>query len=411
MALCAVATEASAQPWNLTGSGGFGRAAPAIAVDNRQVQTGDVRMNQSLSVVHATGQVSASTNAQGNVLSGAVQGDAMTLSSNQTSSGDVSASTDLAIGGEIQGAVNVVTQAGANRLEAAAYDGEMAVDARQSSSGDVSATTDASGRTSRLLGGAYVASSALGNTAALGGDHAWVEGSVEQERSGRTTAHVQADNGYVPGSALFTSQAIGNVASSAVTYGGQQLDISQTTTGAGTYASTAVSAANAWDIAGKAHAVANQATAQNQGGSLVVASQQSNAADVRSAVRVAAYDYGAATAYANGAGNVLNAINNDIYLKIDNAQVNSGGVEVVSTFTGHNGYDVMVGADAVGNQVTGGVCSTCTGELYATNDQTNSGDISAQANAQVTGTARSIVGGANAVGNAATFYVSRPSGH
>mgnify|MGYP003665426156 FL=1 len=91
--------------------------------------------------------------------------------------------------------------------------------------------------------------------------------------------------------------------------------------------------------------------------------------------------------------------------------MNSGGVEVVSTFTGHNGYDVMVGADAVGNQVTGAVCSTCPGELYATNDQTNSGSISAQANAQVTGAARSIVGGANAVGNAATFYVSRPSGH
>lgn len=368
-------------------------------------------MDQSLSVVHATGQVSASTNAQGNVLSGAVQGDAMTLGSDQTSSGDVAASTDLAIGGEIQGPVNVVTQAGANRLEAAAYDGEMAVDARQSSSGDVTATTDASGRYSRLLGGAYVASSAMGNTAALGGDHAWVEGSIEQERSGRTTAHVQADNGYVPGSALFTSQAVGNAASSSVTYGGQQLEVSQTTTGAGTYASTAVSAANAWDIAGKSHAVANQATLQNQGGSLVVASDQSNAANVRSAVRVAAYDYGAATAYANGAGNVLNAINNDVYLKIDNAQVNSGGVEVVSTFAGHNGYDVMVGADAVGNQVTGAVCSTCPAEMVVNNDQTNSGNISAQTNAQVTGTGRSIVGGANAVGNAATFYVSRPSGH
>ncbi len=411
MALCAVATEAAAQPWNLTGSGGFGRAAPAaMAVENRQVQTGDVSVLQSTDVVHATGHVSVSANAQGNTLSGAVRNDALALTSEQTTSGDITAEGRMGITGEVQGPINLVTQAGANRLEASAHQGELAFDARQGSSGDVFAISSVEAVDGRALQGGYVAASALGNTMAIGGDNAWVEGSIEQERSGRTTAHVQSDIRYVPDSALYAAQAIGNAAASTVTYGGQQLEVSQTTTGAGTYASASVSSGNAWDIAGKAHAAANQATLRNQGGSLVVAGEQRNDAYVRSAVRVNAYDYGAATAYANGAGNVLDAVNNDAYLKIDNSQINSGGVEVVSTFTGHNGYDVMVGADAAGNRVTGAVCATCPAEMVVNNNQVNSGDVSAQANAHVTGTGRSLVGGANAVGNAATFYVSRP-GH
>ena len=91
------------------------------------------------------------------------------------------------------------------------------------------------------------------------------------------------------------------------------------------------------------------------------------------------------------------------------AAPNSGGVDVTATFSGTNGYDVYVGADAVGNSVTGYACSDCEGYLEARNTQTNNGDISAAANTTVAGSTRAVITGANAVGNAATFHVSRPA--
>jgi hypothetical protein len=86
----------------------------------------------------------------------------------------------------------------------------------------------------------------------------------------------------------------------------------------------------------------------------------------------------------------------------------AGGVEVTADFTGTNGYDAYVSADAVGNSVTGYVCSTCQGNLIATNAQTNSGPVSATATTTVRGTGRAIASSASAVGNTATFYASRP---
>lgn len=108
-----------------------------------------------------------------------------------------------------------------------------------------------------------------------------------------------------------------------------------------------------------------------------------------------------------GAANELSVGNNDIYVQLDNTQFNAGGVDVVATFSGTNGYDVAVGADAVGNSVTGYACSDCDAYLQATNSQTNTGDVSAVANTTVAGSNRSVISSANAVGNAASFYVSR----
>jgi hypothetical protein len=68
-----------------------------------------------------------------------------------------------------------------------------------------------------------------------------------------------------------------------------------------------------------------------------------------------------------------------------------------------------VGAEAVGNSVTGYACSECEGYLEARNNQTNQGDVSATANTAVAGSSRAVITCANAVGNAASFYVSRPS--
>ena len=188
----------------------------------------------------------------------------------------------------------------------------------------------------------------------------------------------------------------------------QNLSVSQNASGAGVTAWTGVWAGNAWDIAARNRAASNQAAFYNQGGSLVVDVDQQNAAEVLSRTELSSYDFGAAHSTAEAVGNEVHAGNNDIYVSIDNTQMNTGGVTASAGFTGQNGYDAYVGANAAGNAVTGFGCSTCGSDLNVRNSQTNMGDVRATATTNVNGWGRNVVAGANAVGNTASFYVTNP---
>ena len=76
---------------------------------------------------------------------------------------------------------------------------------------------------------------------------------------------------------------------------------------------------------------------------------------------------------------------------------------------GNNGYDATSSATAMGNAATAFACSDCGGAINITNSQTNSGGVSAVSTLSITGANRSVTGVATAVGNNATFYVSKPS--
>ncbi|CAN7243453.1 holdfast anchor protein HfaD [Brevundimonas sp. LjRoot202] len=396
-ALCvAAATEASAQDGTI--------------VLNEQLQLGDVFSHQTLNVVDAQDQVTVSTSAQGNSASGAVENGSVTVQSDQQMQGDAVATTDMTLGGDTDGLVTATTQAGGNYLAVSAYDADLTVDAAQSSTGLVSATSELGEDDARLLGGAVINASAISNTVALYGEGASVGGAIDQSSSATVRAYDRIETQYIPAEASVSSQAIINAV--AVTSGqtsGQDLRIVQTSTGDFVEAESSANAGNAWDLTGRAHAAANQAVLYNEGGSVVVESSQDNTSFVRAAATTTAYDYGRAEAHARGAANELSVGNNDIYVEIDNSQINSGGVAVTATFSGTNGYDAYVGADAVGNSVTGYACSECEGYLEARNSQTNSGDVSAIASTTVAGSGRAAITGANAVGNSATFHVSRPS--
>lgn len=362
-------------------------------------------------MVDAQEQVTVSTSAQGNSASGAVENDSITVQSNQDMRGDAVATTDMTLGGDTHGLVTATTQAGGNYLAVSAYDADLTVDATQSNTGGlVSATSQLGEDDARLLGGAVINASAISNTVAMYGEGSSIGGSIDQASSATVRAYDRIETQYIPAEASVSSQAIVNAVQ--VTSGqtsGQNLAIVQTSTGDFVEAESSANAGNAWDLAGRARAAANQAVLYNEGGSVVVDSSQDNTAFVRAAATTTAYDYGRAEAHARGAANELSVGNNDIYVEIDNSQFNSGGVDVTATFSGTNGYDVYVGADAVGNSVTGYACSECEGYLEARNSQTNSGDVSATANTTVAGSTRAVITGANAVGNSATFYVSRPS--
>ncbi|WP_417233063.1 holdfast anchor protein HfaD [Brevundimonas sp.] len=395
--LCAAAaTEAMAQDGTI--------------VLNNQIQMGDVVAGQTLNVVDTDEQVTVSTSARGNSFSGAVENGTITVDSTQEMHGDALATTTMTLGGDTAGRVTATTQAGGNYLAASAYGANLEVDASQRvTDGEIVAYSTVTDDSARLLAGATVDASAIANTAALGGDGATVAGTIAQESSATIRAGNLASTQYIPAQAAFSSQAMANaVAVNSDAASNQNLYVRQRSTGDLIESDASANAGNAWDLAGRARASANQAVFQNQGGAQIVETDQANAAGVRAAAITTAYDYGAAEAYARAAGNDVSVGNNDVYVEIDNTQFNSGGVDSTATFSGTNGYDVYVGADAVGNSVTGYACSECAGYLTATNVQTNSGSVTATANTTVAGSARAVITGTNAVGNAATFYVSTP---
>lgn len=395
--LCAAAaTEAAAQDGTI--------------VLNQQLQLGDVFAGQTLNVVDSQDQVTVETSAQGNSASGAVQNGSITVQSDQTMQGDAVATTDITLGGDTYGVVNATTQAGGNYLAVSAYDANLTLDAAQTTDdGLISATTEVGDSNARLHAGAAVGASAISNTVAVYGQTSFVSGTIDQSSSAIVRSFGRIESQYIPAEASVTSQAIANaIAVNSDNTSGQDLGVAQRSIGSFIEAEASANSGNAWDLAARARATANQAVLYNEGGSVVTASDQRNSSFVRASALTTAYDYGRAEAYARGAANELSVGNNDIYLEIDNTQFNTGGVDVNATFSGTNGYDVSVGADAVGNSVTGYACSECEGYLEAGNVQTNTGDVSAVANTTVAGSNRSVITGANAVGNSASFYVSRP---
>ena len=385
----------------------------APIVLNDQLQLGDVFAGQTLNVVDADDQVTVSTAAAGNSLSGTTQSGHLTVQSSQTLQGDVRARTDLVLGGDTDGHVTAVTQANGNYLAAGAYGGDVTLDATQTV-GDVriEAISDLPGGTARLIGGGRIETSAAANVVATAAQYGHIDGTVAQSSQATVFSSNYGAVQYAPGETVFSSQALGNaVAYTGTAPASQDMRVQQANTGALVQAGTSANAGNAWDLAGRARAGANQAVFANAGGSSVVEAQQTNASRVWAESIVTSYDYGRATSHAQASGNALSVGNDDIYVRIDNAQFNSGGVEADASFAGANGYDAYVGADAVGNSVTGYACAECGATLQADNVQTNQGDVSATARTTVTGDGRAVITGTNAVGNAANFYVTRPAGN
>lgn len=378
---------------------------------NNQLQLGDVFADQTLNVVDSQDQVTVASTANGNAASGAVENGAITVRSDQDMRGESIATTSVTLGGDTSGPVAIQSNAGGNYLAVSGYAADVTVEATQRNTGAlVGALTEVGDENARLLAGGVVAANATSNTVALYGEGSVLQGTVEQSSSATVRAYSRLDSQYIPAAAEVTAQATSNaIGVNSLQTSGQNLAFDQTSTGDFIEAEASANTGNGWDLAARARAVGNDANSYNSGGSVVTTSAQDNSSFIRSAATTTAYDYGRAQAYASGAGNQLSVGNNDIYVEIDNSQINTGGVEVTATFAGTNGYDVYVGAEATGNAVTGYACSECQGYLEARNVQTNSGDVSAQANTVVSGSNRSVISSATATGNSATFYVSRPS--
>ncbi len=258
-------------------------------------------------------------------------------------------------------------------------------------------------------GEVFTSTQAVGNNQNLGVSVGAAGVRVNQANAADTYSDGGGVYGLVTGAAEMTAGSMGNnVALSGDGGSGVRVIVDQQNTASVTQAAHFTAYGQVQDGKTTAIAAGNNMNAVNEGFLLDATVNQGNQAYVRAQAVSSAANFGAGAAVANGVGN--NAVMGDIggEVIVDNTQFNEGGgIEAVASYTGGEGYDGLASATATGNAAVGYSCSDCSGLLTVGNDQTNTVDVGATATATLT-TGRSISGVANAVGNTATYYVSRP---
>jgi len=383
---------------------------------NGQVQLGNVTASQTLDVTTVTDQTVATTTATGNALTAAADSGSLDVQSTQSMQGSATASTELDVEPEGNaGEVTLTTQATGNTSEVDDTAGAPLTGNLQQSTGPGAITASSvinapSGQTGDLT----VNTQAIANTQGLGVVTGTATVSVTQSSSAQTTSNSDVTLGYSPGDAELAASAVSNnITATGLDGGTQGLTLNQSMTGTMTQAAQFVAAGQVQTANNAATASANNISVSNDGGPLDVTANQNNEGYVRGQAESTAYAFGASGASASGVGNsaIYGEAGGEIIL--NSTQTNSGaGVDAVSSSGGSVGFDLTSTATAMGDVVTGYACSACGGVMNVTSSQSNTADIGATAGIPyggVAGAARSATSTATAVGNSATFYVTRPS--
>lgn len=379
---------------------------------NNQVQLGDVFSGGTLNVETVTDQTTAESHARGNSYYGATDGQAFDFRSNQTATGQVVGDTRVNVANNSGASTQVTTTAVANEGETDVVGGVMTgvvtqtsgpakvsalshIEAPDAQGGDVDTVTQAQGNSHILT--------VSGGTAGV---------RVNQTNTAEVTSNGGGVYGLVTGTAQFQAQTMANdVTYIGDTGAGSRLRVSQQNNAALTQAAQFTAFGQIQDGTTIASVAGNNIDAVNEGFLLDARTSQQNHAYVRAQAETSAAAYGSVTASANGVGNaaIVGDIGGEIVL--DTTQINDGaGIEALATTTGGDGYDAYANATAAGNSVTGYACGDCQGRMTVNNSQTNSADIGATTTTTINGQTRSATGVSNAVGNTATYYVSKPSG-
>jgi hypothetical protein len=378
-------------------------SAQSSSALNEQIQLGDVFSSQTLNSLSVATSTANSFDARGD------RGD-LDVVSYQELGANVTAEAQVNAAVSTGAVTTVAANASGNVGDAAIFGGALtAVSTQVSGTGRISSLThiEAPG-----ADGGDVASSSQ----ALGNSQGWsVRAAVAGTRTTQNNgAEILADGGgvygLITGTASFSAAASGNNITSAAGYGSSERMIAdQNNEGPLVQASQFTAFGNAAVAHTSATAAANNISAGNEGALLDVASLQQNQAYVRAQAESSAFLFGGATATAYGVGNSLLAGQLGQEVVIDAEQLNlGGGVDAIAAISGHDGYDASASAMAMGNAATGYACADCDGAMYVNNRQTNATGVSATGSVTVTGSARSAVGSAHAVGNTASYYVSRP---
>jgi len=360
-------------------------------------------------VVDVTDGVSATTTATGNSADFTVDGGDLDVRSNQALEGDVTAQTTLNVSSHAGESSILSTAATGNtgdsgvisgvhtgvynqRTEAVSITAASDVQAPDASAGDVSSSAQA-----------------IANSQGLAQSGGAAGAGVNQVNNAEVNAQNQGTFSYVYGQSDFTATAAGNNVTAAGGGSGQRVVIDQSNNAALGQAGAYTSYGSGYLTNTQATVTGNNVTAAEQSPILDVTANQTNLAYLRAEAVNAGNEFGAGTATAYGVANSIVAGNAGAEVDLDNTQYNAGGgVDAYAEYGGEQGYDAAASATAIGNASAGYACSDCGSVMSVNNSQTNSANVRAESRTTVT-SARSVVGVANAVGNTASYYVTRPS--
>ncbi|MDP3739041.1 MAG: holdfast anchor protein HfaD [Hyphomonadaceae bacterium] len=369
---------------------------------NDQLNWGDVFSNM---LVVSRGDARAATSSAtsvGNAVSGANLVGGLTASSTQANTGAIFAWSEVDAQNTRE-AVAIATSQG-NAAQAQTVDGDLALDGAQTSGpGDAFAGAKISAANTRTISAG--ASTANNNfaTAAENGD---LTVNLAQTSSGSSYAVVDVDAGRSRDTVAGASAA-GNAYGSSSYTSTANADYAQTSTGPQVYASTAVDQVQARNVTAASTATANSAGIDNQWGYAQIRGRQANTSSVytESSVTLGTWN-GAALVSSNGVGNSTLATNVGSDMALDVAQQNDGSVISGAFFEGSGSGDAVVASTAIGNAITGYVCSQCGDAVLAgTTSQTNTGNIASTGTINAT-TSGQLIGSASAIGNSATFITT-----
>jgi len=390
----------------------YGAASSQSTVDNSQEQDGAVFAGQTLNVVTSSDDT-ATTTATGNAFSGSVVAGDLDMTSQQTLTGTSGALNNLNVA-QYAGSGTVTTAATGNTGDATVTSGgTLTGQVTQSvTSSAVSANSNVNAGNAQIGQGSFETQAIANSQSFVSGDSA-VNASVSQLNQADTTATGNATIGYMPGDAVFTAGAVGNnVTSIGAGAASQSLGIAQSNQSSVVQAVQITGLGDSQNTLTNATASANNVNITNEQGPLGVAVNQDNEAAVIAYGEEDALQFGGATVTAQAVGNSTLAGNVGTSVALDNVQVNgTGGVDSTVTINGGSGFDMAGASTAIGNAATAYACSECGGVMDITNSQTNGSDVSAKSIIGITGDqARSISGTTTAVGNSASFYVTKPGG-
>ena len=389
------------------------QTAPGSTVYNDQVQLGDVFATQTLNVVEPSEVVVAATTALGNGVTVFTEGTPVDVQSRQRLEGDVRASTTLNGDASVGWNTSVTTSAVGNAGTANTLNGGSVSGTFRQQTGDVMVRAGTGVFAEWAYSGDISASAqAVVNSQAFGAESG---SSVDATLKQRSAATVEAATGviikHVPGSASFASSAVNNNLTASGVDGSQMdLAVQQTATGDHTQATVFVSGGLVQSSSAASSAVANNISVENHGQPLTVSAGQTNTSYVRAQTVNNIDAFGASTTLAYGVGNSTMVTEFGPELTLDTNQVNSGGVAAIAEASGRDGFDMSAQSTAIGNAVTGTVCTECGGVINANNRQVNHSNVTSTTNIGLTGANRSVSGVSTAVGNTASFFATTPGG-
>ena len=376
---------------------------------NNQINLGEIFSEQTLNVQTVSEGVTASTTAQANGVSVGVTNADASVTSQQDNQGRVYGHAVVNIGANAGEAAAVRTTAVGNAASLSAANGTVSGFLVQGNTADVTARSQVEAHEAEAKD-LTVSTLAMANSAGVYLNN----GSAGARISQATSANVLADGGAIVGNVSGTGAVTATTAGNNINIEGANQSAGrfitdQANTAEITQASKFTAYGSSYLTATTATATGNNLSAHNEGPLLDVKSNQWNTSYVRGQAEGTSYLFGAAQTNAYAAGNSSQAVNVGTEIVLDNLQTNGGaGVEAVASFGGHEGYDAVTTATAMGNAVTGTVCAQCNGRMTVTNTQSNHADVGARSTTTIASGGRQVTGVSTAIGNNASFNVSAP---